>query len=66
MIGDMQFFADIVAVKGNVQLSIFYPGGRDQLADLFHYLVRYKNAAGLNTYEHCIFQPDMIFQNLVT
>jgi len=66
MVGNMQFFADIIAVKSDIELSVLNLCGRNKLADLPDHLVGNENTTGLNANNDRILQPDMIFQYLVT
>lgn len=66
MIGFVQFFAHIIAVKGNVQLSILKITAFHLLFKLLCNSFRDINASWLNANKYRINQVRMVFKDLVT
>jgi hypothetical protein len=57
--------ADIVAVEGDIELSVMDGFGGDQGPELLNDAVGEVDATRLYADEHCIFEADMVFQQLV-
>jgi hypothetical protein len=66
MIGHVYGIAEIVAVKSNVHFAVMNQVSRYKLTQCPYYFIGQVNSTGLQTYEHCIGQVGMVFQDLVT
>jgi hypothetical protein len=61
----MQTLPHVVPVKGNIQLSVSNLFRFDLQVDLFHNPVGEKNPPGLDTHNHDIVVPELVFQQLM-
>ena len=65
MIRKMQFLADIITIKCDVQFPVLNLSGWNQQLQLLYQVVRYKNSPGLKAYQDSISKVNVVFKNLV-